>query len=222
MNLPFSNPDARPYRRSQSCDRRHLCACSGTCRATSVGVLLRPAGCASAAAASHAATAATCSRSSRRRTRPRSRPSSRENPAQRNAQGEHLAGVAGPPQQSHPPQQQQALEQEPGFHDLPAQTQQRMRERLTQLNAMPPAAARQVLARTEAMEQLTPEQRSRCAAPCSSSPRFRRTSRRAVQRSLPQLRDMPPAQRESLSELARHPVAVHRPGARRAVQPDGC
>src|SRR5882757_7964660 len=35
-------------------------------------------------------------------------------------------------------QQQSALEREPGFRDLPSQTQQRMREHLGQLNSMPP------------------------------------------------------------------------------------
>src|ERR1700743_2077663 len=33
-----------------------------------------------------------------------------------------------------PAEQQRALENEPGFRDLPQQTQQRMRDRLTQLN----------------------------------------------------------------------------------------
>ncbi len=42
--------------------------------------------------------------------------------------------------------QQKALENEPGFRDLPPQTQQRMRDRLTQLNNMTPDQRQRILA----------------------------------------------------------------------------
>jgi hypothetical protein len=55
--------------------------------------------------------------------------------------------------------QQKALESEPGFKDLPPQTQQAMRNRLTQLNNMTPEQRRRVIEHTEVMEHLTPQQR---------------------------------------------------------------
>ena len=55
-----------------------------------------------------------------------------------------------------PEQQQQALQSEPGFHQLPAATQQRMLNRLAQLNSMPQQQRQRVLERAEEMEHLSP------------------------------------------------------------------
>jgi hypothetical protein len=96
-----------------------------------------------------------------------------------------------------PSQQQLALEKEPGFHDLPAPTQQRMRERLTQLNAMTPEQRARIVARTEAMEKLTPEQRTQVRASMQQVASLPPASRRAVERAFRTLRGMNPAQREA-------------------------
>ena len=58
-----------------------------------------------------------------------------------------------------PAEQQRALENEPGFRDLPPQTQQRLRNQLAQLNNMSPEQRRRTVEHTEAMERLTPSQR---------------------------------------------------------------
>ena len=59
----------------------------------------------------------------------------------------------------HRPSSNGALANEPGFRDLPPQTQQAMQNRLTQLNNMPPDQRRRLFEHAEAMEQLTPPQR---------------------------------------------------------------
>lgn len=95
-------------------------------------------------------------------------------------------------------EQQRALENEPGFRDLPPQTQQAMRDRVTQLNSMTPERRQRVLARTEAMERLTPPQRQQvrnAAAWVNSLPEDRR---RMVARAFRDLRDMPEQQRQTI------------------------
>jgi hypothetical protein len=96
-----------------------------------------------------------------------------------------------------PTQQQQALEKEPGFHELPAQTQQRMRDRLAQLDNMSPEKRSQLLARTEAMEHMTPEQRGQVRGAMQQLSALPAASRHAVSRAFRNLRDMTPAQRDS-------------------------
>ena len=49
-------------------------------------------------------------------------------------------------------QQHSALQNEPGFRQLPPQTQQRYLDRLTQLNNMPEEQRRRILERNEMME----------------------------------------------------------------------
>ncbi len=57
------------------------------------------------------------------------------------------------------PEQERALQTEPGFNRLPAARQQRLLERLQQLDAMPPARRERMLERLETWERLSPEQR---------------------------------------------------------------
>ena len=77
-------------------------------------------------------------------------------------------------------EQQKALEKEPGFRDLPPQTQQALRNRLTQLNNMPPEQRRRMLEHTETMERLTPQQRQQFRA-ASEQYRQLRTRRMSCQ-----------------------------------------
>jgi len=92
-------------------------------------------------------------------------------------------------------QQQQALDKEPGFHDLPPQTQQRYRDRLAQLNTMPVQQRDKVLSRTEWMERLPPEQRSQVRNAMQQWSSLPPASHRAVGRTFRVVRGMPPAQR---------------------------
>jgi hypothetical protein len=95
-------------------------------------------------------------------------------------------------------EQQEALENEPGFKDLPAQTQQRMRDRLTQLNNMSPEQRRRILERTEAMEQLTPTQRQQVRGALQQFNGLPTDRRRLVARAFRDLREMPQPQRQEI------------------------
>lgn len=96
------------------------------------------------------------------------------------------------------PQQQKALENEPGFRDLPAETQQRMRDSLTKLNNMSPEQRRRVLARTEAMEHLTPQQRQQVRGALGQLGGLPMDRRRLVARAFRDLREMPEPQRQAI------------------------
>lgn len=133
---------------------------------------------------------------------------SRPGPA-RSAQPQATQSRPGQPQQhlpqwidSHrnlaPEQQQRALQQEPGFHQLPPETQQRMQNRLTQLNNMPPEKRQRVLERTEAMERLSQAQRQQVRSAAQQLGALPLERRRAVSRAFHDLRDLPEAQRQYL------------------------
>lgn len=92
-------------------------------------------------------------------------------------------------------QQQQALDREPGFRELPPQTQQRMHQRLAQLNAMTPEQRARTLAHNEAMEQLTPMQRGEVRGAMLQLSSLPMDQRRMVMRSFRELRMLPPEQR---------------------------
>jgi hypothetical protein len=96
------------------------------------------------------------------------------------------------------PEQQRALEKEPGFRDLPAQTQQAMRNRLTELNNMTPEQRRRKLERTEAMERLTPSQREQFRGAMQQYGGLPEDRRRMVARAFRDLREMPPPQRQAI------------------------
>ena len=113
----------------------------------------------------------------------------------RGPHGEHLAQWMNQHQSLSPEQQQSALEQEPGFHELPSQTQQRMHDRLAQLGAMSPEQRQRRLARTEAMERLTPDQRAEVRGAMGQLGSLPVDQRRVVARTFRSLRDLPPEQR---------------------------
>jgi hypothetical protein len=72
----------------------------------------------------------------------------------------HLAQWMNQHSNLTPAEQMQALQREPGFRELPQQTQQRYMNRLGQLNAMPLQQRQRLLASNEAMEKLTADQRA--------------------------------------------------------------
>ena len=92
-------------------------------------------------------------------------------------------------------QQQAALDREPGFRDLPLQTQMQMHQRLAQLNAMTPEMRARTLAHTEAMERLNPAQRSQVRGVMEQLGSLPMDQRRQVIRSFRELRMLPPQQR---------------------------
>jgi len=105
--------------------------------------------------------------------------------------GEHLPEWMGQHQGMTLEQQQAALDREPGFRELPAQTHQR----LAQLNAMTPEMRARTLAHNEAMEQLSPAQRSQVRGAMQQLGSLPMDQRRMVMRSFRELRMLPPEQR---------------------------
>lgn len=95
------------------------------------------------------------------------------------------------------PDQQRALDHEPGFHDLSPEVQQRMRNRLTELNSMPPDKRERVLARTEAMEHLDPQQRQEVRGAMTQLASLPPDRRHAVAHAFHDLRSLPPDQRQA-------------------------
>lgn len=97
-----------------------------------------------------------------------------------------------------PEQQKQAIANEPGFKELPAQTQERFLERLAQLDAMPPQQRARLLDHNEAMERLTPAQRQQVDAALKQLGALPPDQRRYVARTFRGLRELSPAQRQAV------------------------
>jgi hypothetical protein len=95
-------------------------------------------------------------------------------------------------------QQQAALLREPGFRQLPQETQQRSMNRLTQLNNMPAEQRRRILERNEAMEHLTQPQRQQVRETMQQYSSLPVDRRRLVSRAFRDLREMPDPQRQSI------------------------
>lgn len=136
-------------------------------------------------------------------------PQQRNEPAQRATIGprpgqEHLAQWMSHHSTMPVPEQQRALEREPGFHDLSPQVQQRMRDRLGMLNNMPPQQRQHVLDRAEAMEHLAPEQRQRVRGTMQQLGSLPEDRRRAVSRAFRELRTLPPEQRQQAIDSGRY------------------
>ncbi len=93
-------------------------------------------------------------------------------------------------------QQQRALESEPGFRELPAQTQQRMRDQLSQLNSMKPEDRSRFLEHNEAMERLSVPQRQQVRSVAVQLASLPEDRRRAVRKAYRDLHAMPDAQRQ--------------------------
>ena len=110
---------------------------------------------------------------------------------------EHLAQWMSRHSNLSLPEQQRALEREPGFRELSPQVQQRMRDRLTQLNMMSPDQRERVLARTEAMEHLDPVRRQQVRGAMTQLSSLPPDRRRLVARAFREIRDLPPNQRQS-------------------------
>lgn len=96
------------------------------------------------------------------------------------------------------PEQQHALENEPGFRDLPPQTQLRLHNQLALLNGMPPEQRRRWLAHNEALEHLTPQQRQQFNGSLAQLGALPPNRRLLVARAFHDLREMPLAQRQAM------------------------
>jgi Protein of unknown function (DUF3106) len=92
--------------------------------------------------------------------------------------------------------QEQSLRQEPGFSRLPQPQQQRLIDRLHQLDTMPAQRRERTLGRIENLERLSPDRRQQVrnsAQELSNMPEERKQQIRSAFRGL---RDLPPQQRQ--------------------------
>lgn len=113
-----------------------------------------------------------------------------------NVRGPHL----GSWMQSHQGQsfatQENSLRSEQGFNHLPPDQQQRLINRLHQLNAMPPEQRQRWLDRNENMERLSPERRQAVRGSVQELSSMDPARKQQVRSAYRVLRDMPPEQRE--------------------------
>jgi hypothetical protein len=98
----------------------------------------------------------------------------------------------------NPAQQQRALSNEPGFRELPPQTQQHLHNLLNQLNDMPPEQRRRLIEHNEAIERLSLPQRQQVRGAMQQLGALPIDRRRMVARAFRDMRTMPPPQRQAL------------------------
>lgn len=94
--------------------------------------------------------------------------------------------------------QQRALQNEPGFRELPAQVQQNRLNMLARLYNMNPQQRSRILSRTEVLERMAPAQRQQwrdAVQRLNSTPQPRR---RMIANAILGLRELPPEQREAM------------------------
>ncbi len=115
-----------------------------------------------------------------------------------NAGGPHLGNWL----QSHQGQsfagQENALRREPGFNSLPQQQQQRLIDRLHQLDTMPPQQRQRTLGRIENMERLTPDRRQAVRNSAQELSNMDPERKQQVRGAFRALREMPPAERSQV------------------------
>lgn len=124
-------------------------------------------------------------------------------PGLRNPYAAPPAGVRGPHLgtwlQSHQGQpftsQENSLRREPGFNRLPQQQQQRLIDRLHQLDTMPPDRRQRTLGRIENMERLSPDRRQAVRGSAQELSNMDPARKEQVRGAFRVLRDMPPSQR---------------------------
>jgi hypothetical protein len=91
--------------------------------------------------------------------------------------------------------QERALRTEPGFNRLPPEKQQRLYNRLQQLDAMPPARRERYLQRLETWERLSPEQRQQVRMGILEVRQMPFDRQRMMHRAVRELSEFPPGQR---------------------------
>lgn len=130
--------------------------------------------------------------------RPNGRPPSNGPGARPTGQNQHLAQWMENHRNLSLQDQQRALENEPGFHELPPQVQQRYRGELLQLYNMNPQQRQRMLDRNEALERMSPPQRQQWRQAVVQLNGLPIPRRRMMARAILDLREMPPGQREQV------------------------
>ena len=96
------------------------------------------------------------------------------------------------------PDQQRALQNEPGFRELPPQTQQRYLNELGRLYSMNPQQRDRTLQRNEILEHMTAPQVQQYRGAVQTFAAMPPDRRRVMARAILDLREMPPDQREQV------------------------
>ncbi len=96
------------------------------------------------------------------------------------------------------PDQQRALQNEPGFRELPQWEQQQELNQLGRLYAMKPEARDRRLGQVEQLERMSPTQRQQYGAAVQQLYALPPPRRGMVATAMKDLRDMPPEQREQV------------------------
>lgn len=109
---------------------------------------------------------------------------------------QHLPEWLNSHQNLTPKQQEDALRREPGFHDLPADQQQRLVNRLHTLDEKTPEQRQRILQRNENFERLPPERRQEVRGASQALGQMPPDRQQAVRRAFQQLRQMPPDERQ--------------------------
>ena len=113
-----------------------------------------------------------------------------------NVQGPHLGSWLQSHQGESFTGQENALRREPGFSRLPQPQQQRLIDRLHQLDSMPPQQRQRWIGRNENMERLSPERRQEVSNSVHELRSMNPARKQQVQAAWRVLREMPPAQRD--------------------------
>jgi hypothetical protein len=115
---------------------------------------------------------------------------------QQNSNGPHLGSWL----QSHQGEsfvgQENALRREPGFNRLPQPQQQRLIDRLHQIDSMPPQQRQRTLGRIENMERLSPDRRQAVRSSAQELGAMDSGRQQQVRGAFRVLREMPPGERE--------------------------
>ena len=113
-----------------------------------------------------------------------------------NVRGPHLGSWLQNHQGESFTGQENALRREPGFSRLPQPQQQRLIDRLHQLDAMPPQQRQRTLGRIENMERLSPDRRQQVRNSAQKLGGMDPARKQQVRGAFRVLRDMPPSERE--------------------------
>jgi hypothetical protein len=95
-------------------------------------------------------------------------------------------------------EQERELENDPAFHRLTPERQQRLRQRLQHFSSLPPQEQLQMLNRMETWEHLTPEQKQDARQIFGQMRQLPPDRQRMVTTAVRDLRAMPPDQRETV------------------------
>jgi len=96
------------------------------------------------------------------------------------------------------PDQQRALQNEPGFHDLPPQVQQHELNELGRLYTMNPQQRNRLLEGNEALERMTPVQRQQFDSAVGQYKSLPADRKRLVAKAFRDLREMPQGERQQV------------------------